>query len=273
MNMFTVVTRVKVLSFNLEAVSFQTNSEQQGSTEVSIYAEVEERGLDIRFLLLKQNEYESLWNWWRTLHPSQTGIQDIATNRPKPPQPVFYPIFDRTTNILENTFTLSNNTIFALCLDNTYSKLTSKTISVRLIMRPAKSPKRSLQITNVITFPNDLYEDLINANDCFVSGHFRQSAIMLRKALESSLRLKLLQSGSEITLLEDKNGNELSLSKKITILQNMRLITNRDAEDINIVKWFGDSGAHGKLSITENDIYEILEPKLRKFLLNLNLKP
>ncbi len=47
----------------------------------------------------------------------------------------------------------------------------------------------------------------------------------------------------------------------------------RDAEEMKVVKWFGDKGAHdSRMPIFAKDIQDNIAPKVRSFVSNLDLK-
>ena len=95
---------------------------------------------------------------------------------------------------------------------------------------------------------------------------------MLRKAIEIASKIKLQQSEIRANEMLDKSGNEIGLSGKIKLLRKYKLITQRSVSDLDHVKWFGDIAVHGSMRITEQDIKDNIEPKIRSFLVGLNLK-
>jgi len=130
---------------------------------------------------------------------------------------------------LEKVFDLGQG-VFTLVFDNSYSSITDKTITFTIISKwNIKSPSNDLPVTNkdVIELPLEVYEPLSKANESYTHGHFEQCAVMLRKAIDYAIRLKLLQSGIDEMELNDKNGNELGLSQKIKILKENGLLTQR----------------------------------------------
>ncbi|MDG7041212.1 MAG: DUF4145 domain-containing protein [Nitrososphaerota archaeon] len=95
---------------------------------------------------------------------------------------------------------------------------------------------------------------------------------MLRKAIDFGIRLKLLQSEFTEKDLLDNQGNELDLDKKIKVLRNKGLISPHASKDLDIIKWFGNQGAHSKMSIVLDDVKDNVEPRVRAFFGGLNLK-
>lgn len=271
MSFITIWDLIHVANRSIDATLFQTTSNEKIS-KVVITANVQEQGYDIRYLLLRKIEYEQVAEWWR--------VTNINANRPGllrgmnlPPQPTINPIFARRTNIMEKDFELPTNETFALVYDNSYSSLNPKTIQVKIEIHPYLGDTKNLPLVNELKdkIPNEIYEELEDANACYTSGHFKQATVMLRKALDTAIMIKARQSGVQEKFY-DAHGNEKTLSEKIKILLTEKLVTSRLASDIQTVKWYGDHGAHGKMKIIDADVSEI-ERKLRNFLSNLNLKP
>lgn len=235
---------------------------------VDFNVEVQETGKDINFMLLHYNEYKKWLNWLRHRYVTRNGVTVPVA------MPVLKTIYKHRSNILEKTYRLGEG-LFVLILDNTYSEITDKTVHVHIVSKwNIGAPVKDLPIINkeVIELPTEVYEVLQNANECYVSGHYEQSSVMFRKAIDFAIRLKLLQSGLGEADLMDKEGNELNLSKKIKLLHENDLVTQKTAKHIEDIKWYGDLGAHGKVRFVLEDISDNVEPKVRAFLTGLNLK-
>src|SRR5439155_5134574 len=123
---------------------FQTTSNDKIS-KVVIVANVVEQGLDIRYLLLRKEEYERFTEWWqaRNITASEPGL---IRGLKIPPPPPMRPIFDRRTNIMEKYFDLPSNETFALVYDNSYSSLSPKTIQLKIEIQPNVTNKGNLPL-------------------------------------------------------------------------------------------------------------------------------
>jgi len=227
-----------------------------------------EIGKDINFILLDRDGYEKWMRWFAHRVIEKEGVFTRV------PRPELKPIYEFRSNIFQKTYRLGQG-VFSLVLDNSYSTITDKTVDIHVVSRwNIKAPARDLPIVNqqVIALPAEVYEVLRRANDCYVSGHLEQCSIMFRKAVDFAIRLKLIQSGFNEKDLIDKQGNELSLSKKIGLLRKHNLITQTTAKHLADIKWYGDLGAHGKVRFVLEDIKDIMEPRVRAFLTGLSLK-
>lgn len=134
------------------------------------------------------------------------------------------------------------------------------------------SPVPVIEWRFVEAMPRDVETCLREANLCFEHECFVACSIMLRKALEVAVNKKFQQIGKGDELY-DKEGNEQSLSKKLVKLGGFVPNVRRDVEDMKIVKWFGDKGAHDPtMSVTPEDLQTIVAPKLKPFLSKLALR-
>ncbi len=134
------------------------------------------------------------------------------------------------------------------------------------------SPVPVIEWRLVETMPREVETCLREANLCFEHECYVACSIMLRKAMEVAVNKKFLQieKGGE---LYDKEGNEQSLSKKLVKLGRFVPDVRKDVEDMKVVKWFGDKGAHDPtMSITPEDLQVIVAPKLKPFLSKLALR-
>ena len=258
----------------LSAIYFKTQG--TGKSKISIYSQVEESGLDLVFYLLTVKDYEVLKKYWKTHPANPKNPQGIYAKTPA--EPKLNHLFTLRTNIVDRVFEVADNVGYAWVLNNTNSKLTGKTITSRIKLQSSSQKLQAIDnLPSLKLFkgkiPNMIFEDIEDANDCYISGHNRQSAIMFRKALESSIIVKVQQAGLQVNILQNAQGDELKLSKKLDVMVTKNLITNNLKNDIEqTVKFFGDSGVHTKMTIVSEDIQTIIEPKFRKFLESLNLK-
>lgn len=130
------------------------------------------------------------------------------------------------------------------------------------------SLSKNLNITDT-KLPSEVEDAIRKANECYISGHYVQASVMLRKALDFAITKKLLQEGKRNEIYED--GLEKSLDQKIKLSLEFNLITNMDKADLADIKWYGNAGAHSKMQLAKEDI-ENMEKKLRKVIGQLNLK-
>lgn len=112
---------------------------------------------------------------------------------------------------------------------------------------------------------------LEQANECARHQLWVPASLMLRKALEIAVNLKLKQLGREGEIYDD-NDEERSLSARLAVLERDVRAVRRDIRDILIIKWFGDRGAHSRMDLYENDIRAIVAPRLRALLTHLELQ-
>ena len=140
-------------------------------------------------------------------------------------------IFKDRNNHLTKEFQLENNARYVWILDNTYSRLISKTVKTQISVQtnsPTDSLLENLPFVQLLKnkIPKEIFDDLNDANNSYVIEHFRQSAIMFRSALESAIKIKIKQeSGLTSNLLYNSQGDELPLSKKLDNLLTNNVIT------------------------------------------------
>lgn len=242
---------------------------------ININSIVKETGLDIEFRLMSYDDYLKLKEYWDN-HPGNPRNSRGVYSR-EPPKPSITDIFSRRTNIIEQSFSIEGKKKYAWVLNNSYSKLNDKTVTTKIEFQSKQNEnytKKDLPIIENLkdVIPSELFEDLKDANDCYLHEHNRQSAIMFRKALETAIKLKILQSSLDANILKNNDGNQLRLSEKLSVLVSNNLISSKIKSEMDdTVKWFGDSGVHTKMHIVNDDIRQIIEPKFRKFLSELNL--
>lgn len=254
---------------------------KQADFRVKFDGSVGEWGKDLRFYLMTLSDYKK-WTHWLA---NQTRIRKDEKGRTMKdeqgnplyesiPEPETTTYFDVRSSVLKEETGLKAET-YTLVIDNSYSTITDKSFYLRVTEQwNVTSPPSNLPIIAQLNgeVPDDVSLCLQKANECYTNGHYEQSSVMLRKAVEFAIRIKLLQAGLTDKDLLDNEGNELSLSKKIALLRKQNLITNRTSKDLDTMKWFGDTAAHGQMKIVEEDIRENVEPKVRSFLVGLNLK-
>ena len=270
----------KIGAGNYQTFMFRVDK-SQNEYQITLNSNVIETGHDIIFWLCLYSEYKKFDDWKKNPYEykrdaSGNIVKDSYGNAvtvPKPIPSISY-VIHRRTNILEKTFPLQEG-VYVLIFDNTHSTITSKSIWLHVTEEwDRKTPSSSLPIAEQLLgeIPDDVSNCIMDANDCYISGHYDQCSIMLRKAIEIAIKIKLKQSNIDTKQLFDKAGNELSLSGKMQLLRKNRLITQRNSSDLEQAKWFGDIGAHGTMKIFPQDIRDIVEPKVRSFLVALNLK-
>lgn len=262
-------------SRELTAILFKTQG--TGKSKISIYSKVEQEGLDLYFYLSTVDDYKKLAEFWKNHPANPKNPRGPYVSKPKEPKLNY--LFSIRTNIVDREFDLDNNVSYAWVLNNTHSRLQGKTVTTRIKLHSSSQISMNAldNLPSVELFknkiPNTVFDDIKDANDCYISGHNRQSAIMFRKALESSILVKVQQTGLPIEILQNPQGDELKLSKKLDVMLTKKLITNNLKNDIEqTVKFFGDSGVHTRMTIVPEDIRSIIEPKFRKFLESLSLK-
>jgi hypothetical protein len=261
---------IRLNNRELNAIFFQTPKEPF----VKINSVVNETGLDMGFKLMVYDEYLKLKQYWDAHPANPKNPSGVYAKTPTKPQ--IEELFSRRTNIIDQHFDLVEFTKYAWVLDNTYSRIQDKTVTTKIEIqtKTTSKSKSNLPIVNLLktSLPKELFTDLNDANDCYLQDHNRQSAIMFRKALETAIKLKILQARLNPGLLLNKDGNELRLSEKLDLLVTENLISPKIKGDIDdTIKWFGDSGVHTKMPIVSDDVRHNIEPKFRKFLTELNL--
>jgi hypothetical protein len=255
--------------------------EKSDNFNIAINAHVQGQGKDLSFFVASKGDFKK-WAYWKA-HP-QVQKTDSQGNRLVDKQG--YPIYlavpapkikafvKHQTNLFKESLELSRGE-YVLVLDNTYSRIVDKSLELSLTIKwNLDSPLKHLPVIGLLEseIPEEVIQFLKKADECYVSGHYVQCSVMLRKAVESSIRIKLLQSSLNQSDLLDSEGNEISLARKVELLRKNFLIPAKHSKDLENVKWFGDIGAHDQMEIVMEDIRDNVEPKLRSFLLALNLK-
>jgi hypothetical protein len=124
----------------------------------------------------------------------------------------------------------------------------------------------------VETTPRHVQMCLREANLCFQHECYVASSIMLRKVVEVATTLKFLQTGNDSRLL-DKEKNEISLTKRLKILIEIFPPVRKDAQNMLLVKWWGDKGAHDpSVFLLPETVQTVIAPKVKTFLHSLQLK-
>lgn len=270
----------KVGAGNYQTFIFRVDK-NQSEYQIIVNSNVVETGLDIIYFLCLYPEYKKFNDWKRAPYEykrdaSGNVIKDSAGYpiQVMKPAPSINYILHRRTNILEKTFPLQEG-VYVLGFDNSYSAINAKSIWLQTVEEwDRQTPTTSLPIVEQLLgeIPDDVSNCIRDANDCYMSGHYNQCSVMLRKSIEIAIKIKLQQSDINANQLFDKAGNEISLSGKMKLLRKKKLITQRNASDLERVKWFGDIGAHSAMKITPQDIRDNVEPKVRSFLVGLSLK-
>lgn len=231
---------------------------------------VVEVGQDLNIMLVEPLEYTEWTMWFR----NWLSWKATSLHGPMPKKPTPRGAYSMRTNQVEKSFQLKSGN-HVLILDNTYSTLNDKTVEILIMERwNLGTPTKDLPVIDekVIQVPPEVHEVLLKANECYLSGHYEQSSVMFRKAIDFAIRLRLLQSELKEGSLMDQQGNEITLSKKIALLRSHNLITQAASKNLDDPKWFGDLGAHSRTRFVLEDIRENLEPKVRAFLTGLALK-
>lgn len=256
-------------------------AEKSDSFNIAIRAYVEGQGKDLSFFVLSKADFEK-WAYWKahsTIRKTDRDGTPVVDDKGYPvylsvPVPKLEVFVEHQTNLFKESLELRKGE-YVLVLDNTHSKITDKNLELGFTLSwNLDSPQKHLPLIDLLEkeIPEEVMQFLIKADECYVSGHYVQCSIMMRKAVESSIRIKLLQSNLSPSDLFDTEGNELSLARKIEVLRKHFLIPAKHSKDLESVKWFGDIGAHDQMEIVMEDIRDNIEPKLRSFLLALNLK-
>lgn len=246
-------------------------NKSKAESKIHFDVSVSGKGLDVRFILCSHNDFQKLTKWMKkkTKYKRDSNGQIVCNEDGIPititiPKPQIQTIFEVRTNILNKTVNLPAGK-YALLLDNTYSTITGKNLDLHFIeTRKKENDKKDLPIVQCLDgLASDIVVCINDANDCYIAGHYNQCTVMLRKGIELALGAKLLQAGLPLGQLFDKTGNELKLSSKIELLKKKKLLTAKNSYDIERIKWFGDAGAHKTMRITEQDIKDNIEPKIR----------
>ena len=256
-------------------------AEYQSDFKITIKSNISGQGLDLKYFLCSYQDYKIYRDWRMNRYESKLDSSgNLATTSSGSPILVSKPLpnihlfFNLQTNQIEKTVSLDPGS-YALILDNVHSTLTSKSVWLDVVESwdhdvPLSDLPLIDQLSNEL--PVDVLTCIIDANNSYKVGHYNQCSIMLRKAIEIACKIKLLQSNVTPKQLIDRDGYEISLSKKIKLLQTKQLITQRNLKDIEHVKWFGDQSVHGSMKIAFSDIGDTIEPRIRSFLVGLNLK-
>jgi hypothetical protein len=120
--------------------------------------------------------------------------------------------------------------------------------------------------------PAQVRDCIKEAMKCFNYRCYIASSVMLRKALEVAAEIRVKQAG-KTSELYDKDGNELTLPKKLALVAQLEPGVRKNTKDVDTVKWFGDIGAHDpNTPVFARDIKDNVAPKIRAYLSNLGLK-
>ena len=256
-------------------------SDNQNGFKISFDSTVDGTGLDIVFVLCTYEDCNKLINWMTNKTKRKRDSQGRAVKNKEGypifvdvPRPKIREFFNLRTNMLNKTISLPTGT-YTLLFDNTYSLATGKNLWSHIVETwDEENVREDLPTMQYLLeeIPPDVVTCMKDANDCYVAGHYNQCSVMLRKGIELAIKIKLLQSGLSQDQLLDKAENEIGLSTKIKFLKKEKLLTQKAISDMEKIKWFGDIGAHGTMRVAEQDIRDNVEPKVRSFLVALNLK-
>lgn len=253
---------------NWSSICLRADTKKEYSIDVKL--RVLEVGWDLITMLVKDDEFTTWREWWTKF----VAWKSTPASQPAPQKPHLKTIFSLRTNYIEKSLPLGAGN-YVLIFDNTYSNWNDKTTELILTQKwNLETPTRDLPIVNqeVIELPEEVACILAKANECYLCGHSEQSSVMFRKAVDFAIRLKLLQSNLNEDELFDPQGNELGLSAKISLLRSHNLITQKTAQNLDDIKWFGDLAAHSKTRLVSEDVKDRIEPKVRAFLTGLALK-
>ncbi len=145
------------------------------------------------------------------------------------------------------------------------------------LFSPTLEKKPASQLTSLFNSaflkkqPTEIRICLEQADKCCANQLWIPTSLMLRKALDMAVNLKMKQLGKESELY-DEQKNEKPLPVRLRLLASHFPSIKRDIDDLLTIKWFGDKGAHSKMELCENDIRSIVAPRLRAFLTDLELK-
>ena len=197
---------------------------------------VDGNGLDIRFVLCTYEDYKKLEKWMnnKNMYQRDSDGQPVYDKTGFPimvpvPKPQIREFFNVKTNILNKTVSLSSG-MYTLLFDNTHSAMTGKNLNLHIVETwNEKSIGENLPMVlpSVNEMPSDVVKCINDANDCYVAGHYNQCSVMLRKAIELAIRIKLYQAGLSINQLRDESGNEIGLSSKIKLLRKEKLVPQK----------------------------------------------
>ncbi len=273
-------TDYKVTANNYQRFIFKVDENQKGF-KIKINSHILETDKNIIYHLSLFDDSERLTKWMRNKY---TYKRDSNGNIVKDkngyliqvliPPPEINEIINVKTNMLEKTISLSPG-VYALMFDNTYSAINAKNVWLHVIeIWDEELSSENLPIIEHLLedLPEDVGRCVLDANNCFTSGHYNQCSVMLRKAIEIASKIKLQQSTVEKNEIFDNGGNEIGLTGKVKLLRKHKLITQHSVSDLDQIKWFGNIAAHGTMNVTIQDIKDNVEPKTRSFLVGLNLK-
>ena len=270
----------KVDSGSCQRFIFDVDNNQK-DFKVSFDLSIDNSGLDIEFLFCTYEDSKKLFKWMnnKTKYKYDSQGQAVKDEDGYPitvpvPRPQIKEFFNVRSNILDKTINLTSGS-YTLLFDNTYSAIRGKNLWLHIVETwDEENPKEDLPIMQHLLdeMPSDVATCVTDANDCYMAGHYNQCSVMLRKTIDTAIRIKFLQSELTQDHLFDSAGNEIGLSLKIKLLKKKKLVTQKRSSDIEQIKWFGDIGAHGTMRIAEQDIKDNIEPKTRSFLAGLNLK-
>lgn len=259
-----IIGRQIIPNQSYSTLKFDTRSKFDDFT-IEYTIEVHGNQLDLNVILLKIEEYRKWTDWF------ENGFETVGVIRSRTKRPQLNIIHERRGNILEASKQVGKG-VFVLILDNSYSEYTRKLVHWQIVTKwNTELQLKNLPIMNrnALPLPSEIHEILSKANDCYIAGHFEQSSVMFRKAIEFAIRLKLLQSENAASLF-DRNGNESKLSQKIKLLRENNLISQTTANHLADIKWYGDLAAHTLMKFVAEDI-ENLERRVRAFLIGLQL--
>ena len=273
-------TEYKVSANDYQRFIFSVNENQRGF-KVIINSNIRETDKNVIYTFFAYEEFQKWENWFKTkLQQKRDSSGKIVKNSQgfpvyiNIPAPQIRTYFDLKTNMIERTLLLDQGT-YVLMFNNIYSTINAKNIWLHIIETwDEEVPSEDLPIIEhlIDDLPADVATCVLDANNCFTSGHYNQCTVMLRKTIEIASKIKLQQSGVKTEEMLDEGGDDISLSRKLKLLKKYNLITRRNVSDFEDVKWFGDKGVHSTMQVTFQDIKDNVEPKIRSFLVGLNLK-
>ena len=92
------------------------------------------------------------------------------------------------------------------------------------------------------------------------------------RLFEVATEIRVKQAGKSSELY-DKDGNELTLRKKLALVAQVEPGVRSNVRDVENVKWFGDIGAHDpNTPVFARDIKDNVAPRIRAYLSNLALR-
>jgi len=154
-----------------------------------------------------------------------------------------------------------------------YNYYNYKQPRIPLVNRTSESPffendeneLRLLDVDIISNLPPQIQNLLVEGEKAFNSNLHRATAIMFRSAIEEGITLLLKQIRKEEELYNNKM--EIGLERKIKLICDYMPTFKQTKEDMKMIKWFGDKAVHeANMPINEQDIVNILEPKIRLIL-------